>query len=74
MKRDIHKQAELGRKIMKKHDMSNLRGEEIVELYEEFKSLSLEKPVFDAFWEKIVDAFMMGVTVGTNCEKRRAKA
>lgn len=74
MKRNIHKQAELGKKIMENHALSNLKGDEIVEMYKEFEALAIEKNEFDAFWHKVVDAFMMGVAVGTNCEKKRSKA
>lgn len=66
--RDVKKQAERGRKLVAKNNY-NLWSGELVQLHDIYTSSE------NGFYDAIVTAFLMGVSVGSRLEKsKRAKA
>lgn len=64
--RDVRKQAEQGKKIIRKHEKADLSVSKIHQLVDIFKDTQDDtNSVLEGVYEAVVNAFLMGVAVGS---------
>ena len=62
--RNVKKQAQEGRKIIRKKDRIDLSYDEMKQILDTFAEKQKTVGTFDALWETVSDAFLMGIAVG----------
>lgn len=68
--RDMNKQKEQGRQIMRVHERADLTGPELMKFKNDFTKEVHEKGINEAVYNLICDAFYSGVAVGYRTRKR----
>lgn len=68
--RDMNKQMEQGRKIIRAHERADLRGDEVIRLKDDFDKMAYEKGFNASIYRLICDVFYFGVAVGYRTRKR----
>lgn len=68
--RDLIKQKEQGRQIMRKHERADLRGDEVIRLKDDFDKMAYKKGFNTSIYRLICDVFYFGVAVGWRIRKR----
>lgn len=66
MARNVQKQAEIGRQIIRKHPRADMTASEMQQL---FAPLMEKKCDYDTVWDVITTAYLMGIAVGNRIEK-----
>lgn len=70
--RDLNKQKEQGRQIIRAHERADMRGDEMMRLKDDFDNMVHEKGVNNAIYDLICDVFYFGVAVGYRTRKRES--
>lgn len=68
--RDLKKQKEQGRQIMRAHERADMRGSELIRLKDDFDNMVYEKGVNESIYNLICDSFYFGVAVGYRTGKK----
>lgn len=68
--RDMNKQKEQGRQIMRVHERADMMGHEMMRLKNDFDKTVHEKGINEAIYNLICDSFYFGVAVGYRTRKR----
>lgn len=67
--RNIKKQKEQGRQIIRAHARSDMRADEVMRLKDDFDKMVHEKGINNALYRLICDIFYFGVAVGYRTAK-----
>ena len=70
--RDLNKQKEQGRQIIRAHERADMMGPEMMRLKNDFNKTVHEKGINEAIYNLICDSFYFGVAVGYRTGKKES--